>query len=115
MDYSKFDVILLCIFIRNLCFNLKLRKGWGRKLCESDIEIGYDIVCFWLFRNKIFVYFRFVVIFDDIFEVLWDNLKFVFKRFKLYLECGVNYEKEMIEIRCLEFMYFKFEIFKMLL
>lgn len=114
-DYSKFDVTLLCTLIRNLCPNLKPRKGWGRKPRESDTEIGHDIVRLRLFRNKTFAHSRSAAIPDDTFEALWDNLKSVLKRLKSHPECGVNYEKEMIEIRRSEFTYSKFETFKTLL
>lgn len=114
-DYSKFDVTLLCTLIRNLCPNLKPRKGWGRKPRESDTEIGHDIVRLRLFRNKTFAHSRSAAIPDDTFEALWDNLKSVLTRLESHPECGVNYEKEMIEIKRSAFTYSKFETFKTLL
>lgn len=89
------------MFIRNLCFVLELIRGWGNELGFKDIKIGDDVECFRFFRNKNFVYVDFGIIFDDMFEDFWRFLKVVLSRFKCYLECGVDYEYELIEIICL--------------
>lgn len=114
-DYTNFDVTLLCTLIRNLCRNLKPRKGWKRKPHQSDTEIGHDIVRLRLFRNKAFGHSKSAYIPNDTFEALWNNLKSVLIRLKSHPECGVNYEQEMIEIKRSEFTYSKFETFKTLL
>lgn len=80
------------MFIRNLCFGLKLIRGWGNDLDFKDINIGDDVECFRLFRNNNFVYLNFVIIFDDMFEDFWRILKVVLIRFKFYLGCRVDYE-----------------------
>lgn len=78
-DYNYFDVCLLYIFIRNFCFLLKLLYGWGFNLNVLVIFIGDDIECVRLFRNY-FVYIVLLEMFDDVFNNMWKELKFLVNR-----------------------------------
>lgn len=66
--------MLLYKFIRNLCFLLELINKWGNKLIEYNLCVGDDIEWIRILRNKYFVYFVLVEIFDDEFKEFWNDV-----------------------------------------
>lgn len=111
-DYKTFDVSLLYTLIRNLCYGLEPTRGWGKEPGPNDTQIGDDIERLRLFRNKHFAHLSSAAIPDDTFKDLYNTLKSVFNRLKLHPGCSVDYEQELIEIKCSKFTYEKLEILK---
>lgn len=109
-DYSKFDVTLLYTLIRNLCPGLEPTRGWGNEPRPTDTQIGDDIERLRLFRNKNFAHLSSATIPDEKFKDIYNTLKSVFYKLKSHPECSIDYEQELIEIKCSKFTYEKWEI-----
>lgn len=105
-DYSKFDVTLLYMLIRNLCPSLTPTRGWGLEPNALHITIGDDIERLRLFRNN-FAHGESTEIPDYEFRALWTNIKDVSQRIHTYTIpwSHYNYKEELSRIESLKFGY----------
>lgn len=86
-DYSKFDVSLLYILIRNLCPSLKPTGMWGMEPAASHTQLGDDIERLRVFRNE-FAHANSAEISDGEFNKHWTDLQNVVNRIQSNKKAG---------------------------
>lgn len=91
-DYNEFDLELFYKLIKNFCFLLKLRRGWGEKLDVIDIKFGDDVECLIYFRVEFLEYVNlFKFNFSKfMYEEIWREIEYVSRR--IYVEMEVGYK-----------------------
>lgn len=72
---KDFDIIIIYIFLWNICNIFLYNVGWGNFLVKGDNSIVVGIEKIWFIRNLILVYFINGMIEDLVFERYWNDLR----------------------------------------
>lgn len=73
-DFIMFDIMLLYILIRSLCYKFLFKCDWGKVFIEDDKGVVYDIIWIREFRNEYYVYIYLVNILNEDYKRFWENL-----------------------------------------